>query len=83
MYQCDLTQGLSHFRVDVRRGMELMEQLTGYISGYAVPKYVIDAPGGGGKIPVTTQYIKEFDGSQVILRNYKGDEYTYPDNLDI
>ncbi|MEX1376334.1 MAG: lysine 2,3-aminomutase [Eubacteriales bacterium] len=83
MYQCDLTQGLSHFRVDVRRGMELMEQLTGYISGYAVPKYVIDAPGGGGKIPVNSHYIKAFDGSQVVLRNYKGDIYTYPDNLDL
>ncbi len=57
LYQCDLSQGLGHFRTDVEKGIEIIQGLTGYISGYAVPKFVIDAPRGGGKIPLGPEYL--------------------------
>lgn len=78
LYQCDIAQGINHFRTPVEKGMEIMANLRGYISGFAVPTFVIDAPNGGGKIPVNVQYITEITEHEVKLKNYKGDPYTYP-----
>jgi lysine 2,3-aminomutase len=78
LYQCDLSQGLNHFRTRVEKGIEIMQSLTGSISGYAVPKYVIDAPHGGGKVPINPEYIISMDDKEVVMRNYKGKLYTYP-----
>ena len=72
LYQCDLSEGLSHFRTPVGKGIEIMESLIGHTSGFAVPTYVIDAPGGGGKIPVMPNYIISWSTNKVILRNYEG-----------
>ena len=72
IYQCDLSEGIEHFRTKVDKGIEIMEALRGHISGLAIPTYVIDAPGGGGKISISPQYlISEGDG-KVVLRNYQG-----------
>jgi lysine 2,3-aminomutase len=72
IYQCDLTQGIAHFRTPVATGIEIVELLRGHTSGLAVPTYVIDAPGGGGKIPVGPNYLLSMGDGQVILRNYEG-----------
>lgn len=82
LYQCDLAEGLSHFRTPVGKGMEIMESLIGHTSGFAVPTYVIDAPGGGGKIPVMPTYLISQATNKVVLRNYEGVITTYqePDN---
>lgn len=78
LYQCDLSCGIGHFRTRVETGIEIMHQLTGNISGYALPKYVIDAPGGGGKIPVGYDYVVSRDDRDVVLENYRGQHYRYP-----
>jgi len=82
LFQCDLSEGLTHFRTPIGKGIEIMESLIGHTSGFAVPKYVIDAPGGGGKIPVMPNYIVSWSANKVILRNYEGVITTYnePDN---
>lgn len=82
IYQCDLSEGLSHFRTPVTKGIEIMESLIGHTSGFAVPTYVIDAPGGGGKIPVMPHYIISWNTNKVILRNYEGviTSYQEPDH---
>ncbi|MCL2407346.1 MAG: lysine 2,3-aminomutase [Defluviitaleaceae bacterium] len=72
IYQCDLSEGLSHFRTPVSKGIEIIEALRGHTSGYAVPTFVVDAPGGGGKIPVAPQYIISQAPGKVLLRNYEG-----------
>lgn len=72
IYQCDLSQGIEHFRTTVSKGIEIIELLRGHTSGYAVPTFVVDAPGGGGKIPVGPQYLISHLGNKVILRNYEG-----------
>ena len=72
LYQCDLSEGLSHFRTPVGKGIEIIESLIGHTSGFAVPTYVIDAPGGGGKIPVMPNYLISWSTNKVILRNYEG-----------
>ena len=77
LYQCDLSEGLSHFRTPVGKGVEIMESLIGHTSGFAVPTYVIDAPGGGGKIPVTPNYLISLSTNKVVLRNYEGVITTY------
>lgn len=77
IYQCDLSQGLSHFRTPVAKGIEIIECLRGHTSGYAVPTFVVDAPGGGGKIPVMPNYIVSQGANKVILRNYEGVITTY------
>lgn len=77
IYQCDPVQGTSHFRTDIKTGLRIMEHLRGHSSGYAVPTYAVDAPGGGGKIPISPDYIVEEDGHRVVLRNYAGEIYTY------
>ena len=77
IYQCDLSLGIEHFRTSVAAGIEIIEGLRGHTSGYAVPTFVVDAPGGGGKIPVMPQYIISQSPSKVILRNYEGVITTY------
>ena len=77
IYQCDLSEGLDHFRTSVGKGIEIMENLRGHTSGFAVPTYVIDAPGGGGKIPVMPNYLISWTTNKVILRNYEGVITTY------
>jgi lysine 2,3-aminomutase len=72
LYQCDLSEGLSHFRTPVSKGIEIIESLIGHTSGFAVPRYVIDAPGGGGKIPVMPNYLISWGTNKVVLRNYEG-----------
>lgn len=84
LYQCDLSEGLSHFRTPVGKGIEIMESLIGHTTGFAVPTYVIDAPGGGGKIPVMPNYIISWSTHKVILRNYEGviTSYQEPDRYE-
>jgi lysine 2,3-aminomutase len=77
IYQCDLVEGSGHFRTPVGKGIEIMEGLRGHTSGYAVPTYVVDAPGGGGKIPVMPNYLISYSDHKVILRNYEGYITTY------
>jgi len=77
LYQCDLSEGLSHFRTPIGKGIEIMESLVGHTSGFARPTYVIDAPGGGGKIPVMPNYIISWSTNKVVLRNYEGVMTTY------
>ena len=77
LYQCDLVEGSGHFRTPVGKGLEIMEGLRGHTSGYAVPTFVIDAPGGGGKIPVMPNYLISYSDHKVVLRNYEGYITTY------
>ena len=77
LYQCDLSEGLEHFRTSIGKGIEIMESLIGHTSGFAIPTYVIDAPGGGGKIPVMPTYLISRSTHKAILRNYKGMITTY------
>lgn len=77
IYQCDLSMGLEHFRTPVSKGIEIIESLRGHTSGFAVPTFVVDAPGGGGKIPVMPQYVVSQSPSKVILRNFEGVITTY------
>lgn len=76
IYQADLVQGTDHFRTTVEEGLEIIRSLRGYTSGMAVPAYVIDAPGGGGKIPLLPNYLQQL-GDDVVLKNYRGDLYHY------
>jgi lysine 2,3-aminomutase len=77
LYQCDMSEGLTHFRTPVGKGYEIIESLRGHTSGFAVPTYVIDAPGGGGKIPVMPNYVISWGTRKVVLRNYEGVITTY------
>ncbi|ARN57483.1 lysine 2,3-aminomutase [Sedimentisphaera salicampi] len=77
LYQCDLSEGLSHFRTPIGKGIEIIESLIGHTSGFCVPTYVIDAPGGGGKIPVMPNYLISWSTNKVVLRNYEGVITTY------
>jgi lysine 2,3-aminomutase len=79
LYQCDPISGSSHFRTSVEKGLEIIRGLRGFTSGYAVPTYVIDAPGGGGKIPVMPEYVVGRESSEWFLRNYEGKTFQYPD----
>lgn len=78
IYQADYVQGTDHLRTTVEKGLEIMDALRGWTSGLAVPYYVIDAPGGGGKIPVLPKYVQTINDEQVVMRNYAGEIYTYP-----
>jgi len=84
LYQCDLSEGLTHFRTPVGKGIEIVESLIGHTSGFAVPTYVIDAPGGGGKIPIMPNYLISWSTNKVVLRNYEGVITTYkePDSYE-
>ena len=79
LYQCDPITGSQHFRTPVARGLEIIRGLRGHTTGYAVPTYVIDAPGGGGKIPLAPDYVAARDGDDILLRNYEGNTFRYPD----
>jgi lysine 2,3-aminomutase len=82
LYQCDLVEGAGHFRTPVAKGIEIMEGLRGHTSGYAVPQYIVDAPGGGGKIPVTPNYLLSMSDHKVVLRNYEGYVTSYEEPTD-
>jgi lysine 2,3-aminomutase len=77
IFQCDMAQGISHFRTPVEKGLEIIEKLRGWTSGMAVPHFVIDGPGGGGKIPMLPNYLVKRDGKKWILRNYTGKTFEY------
>lgn len=80
LYQCDPVQGTSHFRTPIRKGLEIIEHLRGHTTGYAIPTYVIDAPGGGGKIPVSPEYVVSMEPGKVVLRNFQNQVYEYHDD---
>ena len=82
IYQCDLIAGSAHLRASVRQGLRIMEGLRGHTTGYAVPQYVIDAPGGGGKVPVNPDYILSRNGDRVVIRNFEGRIFEYPEAAD-
>jgi len=82
IYQCDLISGSAHLRTSVSKGLEIMEQLRGHTSGYAVPTYVIDAPGGGGKVPISPEYVLCRNAGRVLIRNYEGKIFEYPEAED-
>jgi lysine 2,3-aminomutase len=82
LYQCDLIQGSAHLRAPVAKGIEIIEGLRGHTTGYAVPQFVIDAPGGGGKVPVNPGYIFFHDREKVVFRNFEGKVFEYPEVQD-
>lgn len=79
LYQCDLIQGSSHLRTSVQAGVDIIEQLRGHTTGYAVPQFVIDAPGGGGKVPVNPDYVLLRDEQRTLIRNFEGRSFEYPE----
>ena len=79
LYQCDLIQGSSHLRAPASKGIEIIEGLRGHTSGYAIPQFVIDAPGGGGKVPVNPDYVIHRDDERILMRNYEGKTFEYPE----
>lgn len=78
IYQMDLITGGAHFKADVRKGIEIIQALRGHTTGYAVPQYVIDAPGGGGKVPINPDYLEKITDDEVVFRNFEGREFRYP-----
>jgi len=80
LYQMDLITGGAHFKADVRKGIEIIQALRGHTTGYAVPQYVIDAPGGGGKVPINPEYLEKITDDEVVFRNYEGRVFSYPLN---
>lgn len=83
LYQCDLITGSSHFRTSAKKGLEIIEGLRGHTSGYAIPQFVIDGPGGGGKIPLNPDYVVDHTTEQITLRNYEGKQFTYPEPSEL
>ncbi len=83
LYQCDLIKGSAHLRTPIRTGLEIIEGLRGHTTGYAIPQLVIDAPGGGGKIPINPNYVVSSDERQTLLRNYEGKEFLYPEAQEL
>jgi lysine 2,3-aminomutase len=82
IYQCDLISGSAHLRASVRTGLKIMESLRGHTTGYAVPQYVIDAPGGGGKVPVNPEYVLSHNKDRVVIRNFEGKVFEYPEDAN-
>jgi len=82
LYQCDLVEGAGHFRTPVAKGIEIIEGLRGHTSGFAVPQFIVDAPGGGGKIPVMPNYLISMSDHKIILRNYEGYVTTYEEPIE-
>ncbi|MFP6886662.1 MAG: KamA family radical SAM protein [Opitutales bacterium] len=78
LYQCDLITGSAHLRSDIRKGLDIVRGLRGHTSGYAVPQFVIDAPGGGGKVPINPEYIQDVTENEIVFRNFQGKTYRYP-----
>jgi lysine 2,3-aminomutase len=83
LYQCDLISGSAHLRSTVRKGLEIMEGLRGHTTGYAVPQFVIDAPGGGGKVPVNPDYVLSRSSGRVLIRNFEGRMFEYPEGSGV
>jgi lysine 2,3-aminomutase len=79
IYQCDLINGSAHLRTSVAQGIQIIEGLRGHTTGYAVPQFVIDAPGGGGKVPINPGYILYHDHEKIVIRNYEGKIFEYPE----
>ncbi len=79
LYQLDLIQGSSHLQVPVAKGLEIIEGLRGHTTGYSIPQYVIDAPGGGGKVPINPDYIVQRNSERVVIRNFEGKTFEYPE----
>jgi lysine 2,3-aminomutase len=77
IYQADMVSGTEHFRTRIEKGLEIIKALRGWTSGLAVPHFVIDAPGGGGKIPLLPEYVQSITDEEVVMRNYTGKEYRY------
>ena len=77
LYQCDPVLGTEHFRTTIAKGIEIIESMRGFTSGYAIPTYVVDAPGGGGKVPIGPDYIVKYDKNRLVVRNYAGKKYEY------
>lgn len=82
LYQCDPVAGSSHFRTSVAKGLEIIAGLRGFTTGYAIPHYVIDAPGGGGKIPILLDSVVGHTADNILLRNFEGNVYKYPDPVE-
>jgi lysine 2,3-aminomutase len=82
LYQCDLISGSAHLRASVSKGLEIMESLRGHTTGYGVPQYVIDAPGGGGKVPINPEYVLSRSADRVVFRNFEGKVFDYPEAAD-
>jgi lysine 2,3-aminomutase len=82
LYQCDLVEGSGHFRTPVAKGVEIIEGLRGHTSGYAVPTFVVDAPGGGGKIPFTPNYQVSASDHKIVMRNFEGYITTYEEPIE-
>ncbi|MBU3915072.1 lysine 2,3-aminomutase, partial [bacterium] len=82
LYQCDMVSGTSHFRTTIEKGQEIIRGLRGHTSGYAIPNFVIDAPGGGGKIPVMPTYLDDRDKANLVLTNYAGKTIKYPQPME-
>jgi lysine 2,3-aminomutase len=83
LYQCDLIEGSGHLRTDPSVGLKIIEELRGFTSGYAIPQFVIDAPGGGGKIPINPNYIIKSDENGLVLKNYEGKIFNYPTSSNL
>lgn len=79
LYQCDLIHGSSHLRTSVSRGIEIIQGLRGHTTGYSIPQFVIDAPGGGGKVPINPDYVLQHNADRVVIRNYEGKVFEYPE----
>jgi lysine 2,3-aminomutase len=77
LYMADQVAGGEHFRTQVQKGLEIIQALRGWTSGLAVPHFVIDAPGGGGKVPLLPEYVEEINDDEVVFRNYAGERYVY------
>ena len=82
LYQCDLISGSAHLRTSMRKGLEIMRALRGHTTGYAVPQFVIDAPGGGGKVPVNPEYVLSHNADRVVIRNFEGKVFEYPEDRE-
>ena len=83
LYQCDLIKGSSHLRTSVQKGLEIIESLRGHTTGYAVPQFVIDAPGGGGKVPVNPEYVLQRTPNRTLIRNYENQTFEYPEPAQV
>jgi lysine 2,3-aminomutase len=80
LYQLDLINGSAHMRASVAKGVEIIEGLRGHTTGYGVPQFVIDAPGGGGKVPINPGYVLYHDNEKIVIRNYEGEIFEYPES---
>ena len=83
LYQCDLIKGSAHLRTPIKTGLEIIEGLRGHTTGYSIPQFVIDAHGGGGKIPLNPSYVVHSNDEETLLRNYEGKEFLYPEAQEL